>query len=791
MVRRDAEGELEYYRISGPYVKDHYFRKDGTQSKIRKWEEVQEEWQAQAVEVYHFKSKTEVFNAVYQRGKRTEAAVWLEETVKTDGLSNNFSKVYRYLINSKLINNKSLKEALIIADNRENDGVSFSQKNKKDIQDLVRLKEEIKVIKGIQSEFEAFREVVNLFRAKTMVISDLVFAFNSKYQKTISDLDSQRLEKEKGFHNLVLALNEKLKPRQEELNREIGKRETEIEMKENHLIHLQRNLEELNGIEEQAFLLESLNNLNERRRQAESRITLVENQKLSSKQIEQRMVRLDNDINRLQTQIENYDHQLIHNISGDQRTRELLNFIFSDEFSSLSNELVKKKVTKTGTSLKIFDGEIELPKKLPVREIPSIDALRITLKELTTERSEQEKLLEVLLDFEKARRDLDGINADIDIIKLKINKLKEKPALENTVSELSKEVRGLKNQKEKLEEELEKLKEEITSKSIYLDTVREDARKLEERIEELKLRKAEIELLGISPTEFESNDSLEEIYEKIRVANHDRESLKVSKDRTFDQLRYKTNSAMADELEFVKYIEEEIACIAEKERSIDALLQSISTQFANPAHNLRRRYLDFKEYVYHSFNESLAKTKISDIESLRIELVESRRVMHDLERIASIQNMTAQLAFEFDKTEDLEILNRYLDQGKKINFEDLFDIELHLNLRGHTKKVDLKEQVESDGTDRMIRLVIIMAIINRLAISSESNRTVLFIDEIGTIDEQNRPELVNFCREHHFLPIFAAPQAYDGFSKYYFIFRSKGKIALNDDQHSVKREALA
>ncbi|MEY3398766.1 MAG: hypothetical protein RL220_1360, partial [Bacteroidota bacterium] len=71
MVRRDAEGELEYYRISGPYVKDHYFRKDGTQSKIRKWEEVQEEWQAQAVENYHFKSKTEVFNAVYQRGKRT------------------------------------------------------------------------------------------------------------------------------------------------------------------------------------------------------------------------------------------------------------------------------------------------------------------------------------------------------------------------------------------------------------------------------------------------------------------------------------------------------------------------------------------------------------------------------------------------------------------------------------------------------------------------------------------------------------------------------------------------
>jgi chromosome segregation ATPase len=575
------------------------------------------------------------------------------------------------------------------------------------------------------------------------------------------------------------------------LNREIGKKETEIEMKEGQLIHLQRNLEELNGIENQNFLLESMNNLNENRKQAEARITLVENTKLSSKQLEQKIDRLHAESVRLKSQIDNYDHQLIHSISGKQDTKELLNFIFSSEFSSLSSDLVKKKVSKTGDTLKIFDGEIEIPADLPVREIPSIDALKQTLKEIEADLHEQEKLLAVSLDFEKARRDLDGINADLDIVKLKINKLKEKPALESTVGELSKEVRALKNQREKLEEELEKLKEEITSKSIYLDTVREDARRLEERIDELKAKKAEIEMLGITPTEFETNDNLEEIYEKIRVANHDRESLKVGKDRTFDQLRFKTNSAIADETEFVKYIEEEIACIADKEKSIDGLLQSISTQFANPAHNLRRRFDEFKEYVYHSFNESLAKTRISNIESLRIELVENKRVMHDLERIASIQNMTSQLAFEFDKAEDLEILNKYLDQSKKVVFEDLFDIELHLNLRGHIKKVDLKEQVESDGTDRMIRLVIIMAIINRMAISSEANRTVLFIDEIGTIDEQNRPELVNFCREHHFLPIFAAPQAYDGFSKYYFIFRSKGKINLNDDQHSVKRTAIA
>ena len=129
-------------------------------------------------------------------------------------------------------------------------------------------------------------------------------------------------------------------------------------------------------------------------------------------------------------------------------------------------------------------------------------------------------------------------------------------------------------------------------------------------------------------------------------------------------------------------------------------------------------------------------------------------------------------------------------QVKTIEFEDLFDIELHLDVKGKSKRVDLKEQVESDGTDRMIRLVIVMAIINRLAISSPENKIALFIDEIGTIDEHNRPQLVQFCKEHNFLPIFAAPQPYDGFSKYYFIFRSKGKINLNDKQHAVRREDL-
>lgn len=790
LVKRDSEGELEYYRIQGEYDHENFFKKDGAQQRIRRWDEVEDILKSEGKEPYLYKSKSEVFNAVYQRGRKSDAVVWLEENVRTDGLSNNFSKVYRYLINSKLITNKTLKESLIIADNREHEGINFSQKNKKDITDLLRINEEIRVIKNIQKDFEEFREVVNLYKAKSRIVSDLVYAFEKQYNGTIQELDKSRLEKEKTYQTTLVSVNEKLKPRQEELNRELGKKETEIEMKERDFIQLQTQLDRIASYETKKFLEESLTNLDQKRREIEVRITMVENQKLDSKVIETKLSKFDADCARLEAQIKNYDNQLIQKIAADEQTRKILNTIFTPEFSSLPDKLVKKKISKAGATMKIFDGEVELPKKMVLRDIPSVKMLKDELKEVQKEKTELEKLWAVALHIDKTHKELEKVNEDIEAVKEKLRAIAEKPKIEKASGLLGTDLRNLKTEKDTLETELSKLKKEITEKSMLLDSLKDDTRKAEDRLITLRSRKQEIESFGITPTEFETTETLDEIFDKIQHANADRELLKVKKDRAFDQLRFKTNSATADETEYIKFVEDEIACITDKEKSIDGLLGSISTQFANPAFNLRKRYEEFKTFVYNRFNESLAKTHISNIESLKIELVDNKKVLYELERIASIENLNAQLSFEFESAEDLKILNQYLDSGKSVDFEDLFDIELVLDVKGQMKRVDLKEQVESDGTDRMIRLVIVMAIINRLAISSQENKIALFIDEIGTIDEHNRPQLVQFCKEHNFIPIFAAPQPYDGFSKYYFIFRSKGKINLNDKQHAVRREEL-
>ncbi len=261
--------------------------------------------------------------------------------------------------------------------------------------------------------------------------------------------------------------------------------------------------------------------------------------------------------------------------------------------------------------------------------------------------------------------------------------------------------------------------------------------------------------------------------------------MKAKKDGSFENLKYRLRNNSADEDQFINFVEEEIACLSDKERSIDGLLQSISTQFANPAYTLIKRYEEFKQFVYTKFNEKLSQTRISNIESMKIELIDNEKIVGELKKISSIQEFNGQMSFEFDQSENLKVLNAYLDSGRKVEFNELFNIELLLQIHGADKRVDLANQVESDGTDRMIRLVMIMSIINRLAVTDEKNKIALFIDEVATIDKQNRPEIVKFCKEHYFIPIFAAPDAVEGFNKYYFIYPSKTKVNINEKHNAV------
>ena len=168
LVKKNAEGSLDYYKIDSDFKDEHYFKQSTEGQTLKKFDSLLADFSSSGIEYSKFPNRRDLFNFVYQKGKKNNGVVWLNEGASQDQreITNNFSKIYRYLINSKLIDNKTLKESLIIADNKENEQVEFSKKNQKDIQTLLKHNREIKVIKGIQKSFTDFKELVNQYKAK-------------------------------------------------------------------------------------------------------------------------------------------------------------------------------------------------------------------------------------------------------------------------------------------------------------------------------------------------------------------------------------------------------------------------------------------------------------------------------------------------------------------------------------------------------------------------------------------------------------------------------------------------
>jgi hypothetical protein len=713
--------------------------------------------------------------------------VWLNEGASQDQreISNNFSKIYRYLINSKLIDNKTLKESLIIADNKEGEQVEFSKKNQKDIQSLLKLNREIKTIRSIQKNFTDFKELVNQYKAKNHILCEIVYSFDSLYSLVNIDLTTSVIKKKKEKEEHQIHLTDTLNPKQSELNQKIGGLKTAEIQKQTAIDSLIKKISKIKSYEGIDFLNQSLSNLDTDRKSIESRLTQIENQNLNSGDIEAKISRLTRDITKLEEQIETYSNLLIHQISKDVKNKELLNAILSDSITTLPKENIQSGIDELTAVMKIFDGAITIPKDFRGKPIDSIDDLRIRKDAAIKEKVSEEQLLPIAKDLLKYRTQLLTVQQKIKDVNAKIEELNSLPELEKKLNIEEGGQRVLIQEKDETELELRTTKEAIDMINQAIEILAKDISQEESRIIKIQEWKVKIEESGIKPIQHDTSETLDNLFKNFERNSIERDDIKNKKERLFEKLKEKTETVFASEDEFIKYLDSELITLDDKQKSIDALLKNISAQFSIPCKTLHSKFQEFESFISNQFNSKIKKIKISDIDSLSIEIIPNENRITDLKKIMEIRDLTSELIFA-DQSENLNVLNRYLDNQFVIEFKDLFDIKLHLYKKGQHKVVDLRNQIESDGTDKMIRMVIIMSIIHQVVINDEENKIVIFVDEIGTIDEANRIEILNFCKENNFLPISAAPlHPYDGFDKYYLVRRSNGKIVLSESNGNV------
>ena len=785
LVKRTVEGDLEYYKIDNEYNESLFINQDN--QRLYSIQEIQANHLANNIAFTKFKDKREVFNFIYKSGKNNNAVVWLDSNVKSDGLSNNFSKIYKYLIYSKDIDNNVLKDSLIVADKREKERIIFTKKSQQEIIRLLSINKEIKNIKNIKDDFSAFKDFYQQYKATSKILGKLVFNFNQKYAIVNRELRKDLSEKENQKDTYYNELTETLNPKKEKLLEDKGKIDNNLKRDNEDLEKLEEEKNKIlsiGNLETIPFLQQSIDNLNEQRKDIETKISQIEKQDLSKQDIESKIIKLETQIENNNAKIDNYKDLLIHQITKDKKTKELINSLFTDSLTSLSKDYIEKEIKQVSEIMKIFDGAIKLPKDIKTKPIETIDELRTQVLQLEKELKVNQDLLPIAVELEKNKKELEKINKEIENNKGKIKKIKTLPELEKQIKELSLKIKNQKEEFESIEKEINKTDKQIQELTNKHSKIIEKIGKLNNRKDEITKWKLEIEEYGILEVENETIESIDNIYNNFKRFISDREKYKREKDILFERLKVNTNSVEANEEELINYIESELATIGKKEKSIDDLLRSISSKYSAQAKELLKSYDEFRSWVINQFNYKLKKIQISDIDSLKIELIQNETLKNDLHKIMEIQTLDAN-QIQFDQKDNLKTLNKFLENEETIHFQDLFDIKLHLENKGKKKTVDLKNQIESDGTDKMIRLVIIMAIINKLIINSKENKIVIFIDELGTIDDENRIELLKFCKDNNFLPISAALHPYDGFDKYYKIFRSQGKIIVSEQNGNV------
>src|SRR5690606_10817939 len=199
------------------------------------------------------------------------------------------------------------------------------------------------------------------------------------------------------------------------------------------------------------------------------------------------------------------------------------------------------------------------------KPIASIEDLKKQITEFEKEKSLNEKLLPIAKNLEKHQNDLEEIKKKIKAVADKLEKLKQLPTLEKELESIKMEFENLLKQKEQSTKEIKLLEEEIRKLSETIERTNTEIIQKEQRISDIQKWKVELEQFGIPPKEYQSKDSLDNIYANIKRNFQEREQIKNDKYRLFEKLKNRTERFEADENEFIRYIESELVTIDDKQ----------------------------------------------------------------------------------------------------------------------------------------------------------------------------------------------------------------------------------
>ncbi|MBW6536586.1 MAG: hypothetical protein K0B11_16370 [Mariniphaga sp.] len=791
LVKATPENSIEYYKISGEYQEDFFIQKTEEGFKAKKWEKVLQELTTDnPTDPPVLLKGEEFYNLIYNSDKNKNPVVWIKREVKRKGraFSNSFTDIYKHLIKTSDINERSFKNALLIADHKQDVSLNvFTTSSYDKINEFEKKKAHVNNLSAVKLDFEKLKLLNDKFKSEESILGKLKNTFFKKFNSVERDL-SEKLDENSFLSLSIKELEKKIevifKKERDELISEKTTYKNQLETAEKNNIEIDKLLKEIENYEptedDLMFqgLLTKVKEEDKKRTELQAQLIQLERSKFTLAEIEKAIKDLEAKIKNKEKSIKQFDNLLYQNISKDPEVILKAYSYLSNDVGNLDKSKIKKEISRADFPLTFFDGKIDVS-EIDVKTLPTVQELKKDVEVMNKELSEKRIQFKAIKNRNSLQDDIDKLKKSISSTNALIEKIENKPTLvKNRADNVKLINETFKNAIADLEVKIESKDSEIEKEKGVLELKKDEKKQYEADIKNFKSQYQyfqekqdiyQIEELLDEPFE-KIHENFSRIYDSFRTTKEKRSELK-------ETINRRLNKDVQDIKEFIRQVEEEISNIPEMDKVISNLLDTLSYEIGSPTFSFLSAFNDFKTFVYKSYNAKLAEYPISNIQNVKVKIFEADELIKDLDKISKLKFSDG---FDFDNayTESKKALERQLtdSKGKPIDIYDLFTTKVEITkVTGETEEIDLSKQVHSKGTNIVLKLYLFLNILKDLVNSKPENKIVIYIDELDAIGPKNVKHLIRFCKDHNFVPIFAAPRKVEGIQKYYIINEPKVK----------------
>ncbi len=198
-------------------------------------------------------------------------------------------------------------------------------------------------------------------------------------------------------------------------------------------------------------------------------------------------------------------------------------------------------------------------------------------------------------------------------------------------------------------------------------------------------------------------------------------------------------------------------------------------------------------------NGFIRKVSISNIERIELQVQESHLV-EAIRQASRIQldlfsSMSGSLSLqESERLIEEFVIGKLQVHGRELSLDDLFLLEFRVAFAqtGEQRTVAEIHAFESNGTAIGVKIVVYLGLIKLLQGTRRGSlaRIPFFLDEVGSLSSNNVRQIIAYCDEHNFLPIFASPTVRDDIPHSYVLRRFGERSQLVTEIVLTERETI-